>query len=56
MTTQELTDLEKQLFNIQFKLQSYMQGTESYKRNQDNAVLCLSKARDSINNMIREKE
>lgn len=56
MTTQELTDLEKQLFNIQFKLQSYMQGTEAYKRNQDNAVLCLSKARNSVNSMIKEKK
>lgn len=56
MTIQELTALEQQLLNIQFKLQSYMQGTKELKKNQDNATLYLSKARDSINNMIKEKE
>lgn len=56
MTTQELTDIEKQLFSIQFKMQSYMLGTEEFKKSQDNAILYLSRARDSINNMIKEKE
>lgn len=56
MTIQELMNLENELFTIQFKLQSYMQGTEAFKTNQDNAILYLSRARDSINNMIKEKD
>lgn len=56
MTIQELIALEKQLLNIQLKLQSYMQGTKDFKTSQDDATLYLSRARDSINNMIKEKD
>lgn len=54
MTIQELSNIEQQLFNIQLKLQCYMQGTKTLKLNQDNAIINISKARDSINYMIGE--
>lgn len=54
MTIQELSILEQQLFNIQLKLQCYMQGTQELKLNQDNAILHISEARNSINHIIEE--
>lgn len=51
LTSVELKVIEEELFNIQLKLQTYLQGESQVKNEQSMAINSLSQARQHISNL-----